>query len=486
MTSSLPFDIVSALQRKSQRLVLAVDDETWTGEQFLAQAAARAEQLVAAGIKPGDVVLVAGERGGEFWIDVLAVWSCGCVYAPIGESIPLDFAINLTHPKFILGSLLNTNIPSTVKALGPTPPPGAALVPHVEPRQPSSLSTILFTNGSTGAPKGVMLSDSGLLANAKAAVQSLDLRAEDKFFMAISFRFASANSHFIVTMLSEAAFIATEDTLSPLSLSDRLDQTGATCIGGSPIHARWVADAPLDALQKLRWIKSSGDNLSSATISAIKSRRPSVGVYTSYGLTEIGPRFCYLYPNEQDEYAGCVGRPMSGFSLAIVDDDGNDCAVGDVGEVIAKGPGLMLGYINDPETSRDVLAYGGFRTGDLGHLNDQGILRLVGRKDDVFKVMGKKVHSMLIQDAAIKSGLVADAAVLPDEDISVGTVPCLYYVCNNDGDFNRSEMMRYLRRNLSAHMIPRKFVPVTTIPRTLSGKIDRRAMKNLKLQVDVC
>ena len=75
---------------------------------------------------------------------------------------------------------------------------------------------------------------------------------------------------------------------------------------------------------------------------------------------------------------------MSGFSLAIVDDDGNDCAVGDVGEVNAKGPGLMLGYINDPEASRDVLAYGGFRTGDLGHLNDQGILRLVGRKDDVF------------------------------------------------------------------------------------------------------
>jgi acyl-coenzyme A synthetase/AMP-(fatty) acid ligase len=471
--------IRDALEVKRSRLVLEVDGRQWTGRSFLEQANARCLQLRDAGLIPGDAVLVQSGRGGDFWIDVFAVWACGGVYAPVGDAISLDQAVRLVRPRFLLGASLMENVPEGVNFLAGPPAEGTETLPAIKPPTPDSLSTILFTSGSTGQPKGVRLSDGGLLANARATLQCLDLRPDDVLFAPIAFRFVSALSHFVTVMLSDAALAATEAPLLPNSLAASVASNGATCLGGSPIHARWLVETEAGAFTTLRWIMSSGDNLSSATIASLATLRPDLGVYTFYGLTELAGRFCWLGPQEQATHMGSVGRPIPGFSLALVDDGDAPCFGNQIGEVIAKGPGLMLGYCGDTQATDKAIGFGGFRTGDLGYLDDDGLLHLVGRKDDVFKVMGLKAHAMTIQDAVMASGLVEDAAVLPFEDDRIGTAPCVYLVEGPAMGYSKGAMMRHLRSALPNHMLPRKFITVRGIPRTSSGKVDRTALRDL-------
>ncbi|HCS70814.1 MAG TPA: hypothetical protein DIW51_12705 [Rhodospirillaceae bacterium] len=472
--------IRDALEAKCSRLVLEVDGRQWTGRSFLAQANARCLQLLDAGLIPGDAVLVQSGRGGDFWIDVFAVWACGGVYAPIGDAISLDQAVRLVQPRFLLGASSTEEVPEGLNFLD-GPPAGSAeiILPTIKPPAPDSLSTILFTSGSTGQPKGVRLSDGGLLANARATLQCLDLRPDDVLFAPIAFRFVSALSHFVTVMLSDATLAATEAPLLPNSLAASVESNGATCLGGSPIHARWLVEAEADAFTTLRWIMSSGDNLGSATIASLATLRPGLGIYTFYGLTELAGRFCWLAPQEQATHMGSVGRPIPGFSLVLVDDDNTPCLGNQIGEVIARGPGLMQGYCGDTQATDKAIGFGGFRTGDLGYLDDDGLLHLVGRKDDVFKVMGLKAHAMTIQDAVMASGLVEDAAVLPFEDDRIGTAPCVYLVEGPTKGYSKGAMMRHLRSALPNHMLPRKFIAVGAIPRTSSGKVDRTALRDL-------
>jgi O-succinylbenzoic acid--CoA ligase len=151
-------------------------------------------------------------------------------------------------------------------------------------------------------------------------------------------------------------------------------------------------------------------------------------------------------------------------------------AAGEAGEVYAASDYLAAGYIGDPVKTRDRFTPHGFRTGDVGRLDERGLLWLKGRNDDVFKCSGQKIDAAVIADALIRSGLVRDAAVVGVPDETLGAVPHALVVTDS---LDRGTIMAYARQHLPPNHVPRRLIGVDAIPRTGSGKIDRAAVRAL-------
>jgi len=462
---------------------LTDDANSWNKHQFTSLIAARQKTFLEHDIGPGKKVLLSSGRGGFFWADMIALWANGAVVIPFDATMPESNAkaiIEAAEPDAISGpkgaheAELNgiTAVSDAFEAREGTP--------VVESVAPEDTAAILFTSGSTGRPKGVELSHWALLGNSLGILESLRPAEDDRLLVATPFHFTSAINHFIAAALSGITLITLERKLLPADLFQALNRFRATCFGGSPLQIRWVADCASENPMDMRWVMSSGDHFSIEVINLFRNAFPRTRIFTVYGLTEVGGRFCILEPEFLDLYAGSVGQPIPGLGVYIGGEDGEPVKAGETGEVIATGELLFKGYCQNPEETRKALTPAGdFRTGDIGHLDENNNLYLLGRTDDVFKVAGKKVSVLAIAETLTKAGIFDDVAVVVSDDPIVGSVPHAFFVLHDGSRFQKGKIVQFLRRHLPANHIPRKFTKVDVIPRTGSGKIKRAELKLL-------
>jgi acyl-coenzyme A synthetase/AMP-(fatty) acid ligase len=175
---------------------------------------------------------------------------------------------------------------------------------------------------------------------------------------------------------------------------------------------------------------------------------------------------------------GTVGSPIDGLTLDAFDDDMTRCPPGEAGKIFVKGAHLFAGYVGGQSMSPRLSHDDWFETGDYGHRTLDGDIVLQGRSDDVFKVAGVKASAVVIAEALLSSGTFADVAVVPRPHPRVGSVPHVYYVPSPLHSFSLQKTMRHLREQLPSCHLPWGFTEVSAIPRTGSGKIDRRALRS--------
>lgn len=474
--------LVRRFVERRERTALACEGDAWTGQRCLDHIAAQMTLLIAEGAVPGDRVIVLSGRGNAFWCDVIAVWAMGAVAVPIVSSMAerhVEAVLDRAEPSFIIGR--DDQIDDAFAALQHLPEPGSstdhAALEQMVDRTPEQTSTILFTSGSTGVPKGVQLAHRALLHNALATASMLPTRPDDTLFIAIPFRFVSAVSHFLVTILTGGCFAGSEQPVMPADLIDRLKAAGATAFGGAPLQLRWIAEQMDEAELDLRWLMSSGDHLSSDIVEQFAATRSNPSILAVYGLTELAGRFCVLRPELALEKNGSVGSPIPGLELELRDDDGSPAKVGEIGSVHARGVPVMDGYRKDEAATAAVIdEKGWFETGDFGVRDDDGFLFLRGRRDNVFKTSGLKVSGQLIADALMRVGCFSDVAVFPIEDPIAGHVACAYYCMPPEQDLQKGAVLKALRTTLPVNHLPGRFQRLDRIPRTASGKIDRAAL----------
>lgn len=461
---------------------LSIEGSTTPADALRARVGARVAALADAGFGAGARALVTSRRGVDVWVDCMAVWVAGGVAVPLDPQLDPGLVARVVEKAQAAVCLGDASCAPGVPGLpeleaADARPVGPLTALHTV--GPDDVAAILFTSGSTGAPKGVVLSHEVVLGNAEGICAALPLGPGDRLAIAIPFHFTSAICHFLATLLTRAQLVATEQSLLPRNFADFLAESGANCFGGAPVQLAWIAQAARERPVALDWVMSSGDHLSPEIIAALRAALPACGIYTVYGLTELGGRFCVLPDDELDTQAGTVGRPIEGLGVTVLDDDGRPCPVGVAGEVVAEGRLMLKSYFGDPAATAAVLDGNRFRTGDLGYLNDAGNLVLTGRKDDVFKVNGQKVSAIVVQDALRETGMFADVAVIPLEDPALGMTPCACFVSAPDAAFDRSAVLRAMRKALPPHFLPRKFVEVAAIPRTGSGKVRRAELRRL-------
>ena len=482
---NLAVALVDSLQNRQGDIVLSVDCEDISGSEFLSRSAGRQKQLANAGLKLGDRIFIQGGRGSLFWSDFLAVWGMGGVAIPLSPAISLrDFSIQRTKAEAAGFIGRQGEIDSAGLAVIEDSPTASSGELSVLPMTLDDEAAILFTSGSSGEPKGVRLSHRSVLGNAIASTKAIGFRATDSLFIAIGFHFTSAICHFLAAILSRGKLTATERPMLQGEMYAALTESGCNSFGGAPVQLRWIARCAREDPIKLGWIMSSGDRLPRELIDDLKAVLPETKIHTFYGLTELGGRFCALPAEKIATHAGSVGRPIEGMSVRIAGDQGESLPPDTLGEITASGEYLFTDYLNDPEKTSLVFDGNELRTGDVGYLDKEGFLYVEGRNDDVFKVSGRKVSALVVQQALMDCGIFEDVAVVQFEDPELGSIARALYSLKKDGTFRRGKILGILRKNLPKHFLPALFTEVPSVPRTGSGKLDRRALKKLMYQTD--
>jgi acyl-CoA ligase (AMP-forming) (exosortase A-associated) len=347
---------------------------------------------------------------------------------------------------------------------------------------PDALAALLYTSGSTGRPKGVMLSHANMWLGAVSVAHYLRLTPEDRVLAVLPLSFDYGQNQLFSAWAAGAAVVPL-DYLAARDVIRAVERHQISTLAGVPplwvqlIEAPWPAAAALS----LRRLTNSGGKLASSVVRRLREVFPAADIYSMYGLTEAF-RSTYLEPALLDAHPDSMGAAIPFAEIIVVGADGAQAAEG---ELVHAGPLVAKGYWGDPERTAerfrpapDASAYGGTAvwSGDRVRRDSAGLLYFVGREDGMIKTSGNRVSPTEIEEAALASGLVAEAVALgyPDERLGEG----IALVVRPDRRGEEEALRAFLKRRLPNFMQPGPIVWRDELPRSPNGKLDRVELKN--------
>ena len=465
--------------------------------------------LIAAGVGPGDrVVVVVGNRR-HFVLAYLGVLGAGAVAVPLHPTSPTPelarqaAAVGATAA--IVGqlaehawrSLRRSDVPSlrfTVYA-EPVDPVGeddratawpsyslrsledlvvgTAAIVECEPTDPAVL---MFTSGTAGAPRAAVLTHANLLANIDQARGAGEpLSPDDVVFGVLPLSHIFGLNVVLGAALAAGATVLLVQRFDPSAFVDSVRERRVTVVPGAP--PMWAAlaqqpDVNPEDLSSIRLALTGAARTPTEVIEGLRSRF-GLELAEGYGLTEASP--VVTSSAGIPIRPGSVGKVVAGVDLRIVDEDGNDVLLGDVGELWVRGPNVFPGYLNDPVATRRVLDDEGWlHTGDLGTADEDGYVYLVDRAKDLIIVSGFNVYPAEVEEALREHPLVLDAAVIGVAHAHTGEAVRAYVVAADEAELDEDALIAHVQRRLARYKCPDKVLVVDELPRNLSGKVLRR------------
>ena len=342
------------------------------------------------------------------------------------------------------------------------------------------LVQLLYTSGTTSAPKGAMMSHAALLAEYVSAIIALDLTAEDRPLVAMPLYHSAAMHVFMLPYLALGAtvrIIARPDVGQILRLVEE-ERIGSLFLAPTV----WVplsnhpelATRDLSSLAKAQY----GASIMPVTVLArLRSRYPEIGFYNCFGQSELGPLCTVLRPEEHEARPASCGRPVYHVEARVMSADGVPAAPGQPGEIQYRSPQLLLGYWNNPEATQEAFADGWFRSGDQVTRDAAGYIQVVDRIKDVINTGGVLVAPREIEDCVYELDEVAEVAVigLPDERWIEAVTAVV--VLKEAASLTPEAVRAYVRSRLAGHKVPKRVDFVAELPRNQSGKLLKRQLR---------
>jgi long-chain acyl-CoA synthetase len=447
-----------------------------------------AAALGARGVRPGDRVALLLPNCIEAVVACYGTWLAGAVVVPLNvHARARDFGRWLSHceARFVVRSAENADLDEALSSLASPPesivwtysgrgvatPPLVATAPTERHHE---LAMVLYTSGTTGEPKGVMLSHANLHANTSAIVEYLGLTGADSVVSVLPFYY-SYGASVLHTHLSVGARVVLEPNLVfPNLVAEAIARERATGFSGVPsTFALLLARVNLASydLSSLRYLTQAGGPMPPALVQRLRAALPGTRLFLMYGQTEATARLTWLPPERIEEKIGSVGLPISGTRLEVRRDTGEAARPGEIGEVWVTGAHVMLGFLKDPVASSAVIREGWLKTGDMGRLDDEGFLYLAGRRSDMIKIGAHRVHPSDIEQVIGEVCGVAEVAVIGIDDEVLGQRVKAFVVA--DGERVPERIRAHCRACLAAYKIPKQIELVASLPKTASGKVQR-------------
>ena len=352
----------------------------------------------------------------------------------------------------------------------------------------TDMAAILYTSGSTGNPKGVVLSHRNIVAGAQSVASDLDNTSSDRLLAVLPFSFDYGFSQ-LTTAFLKGATVVMMDYLLPRDVIRATGKHAITGLAGVPPLWNQLCklDWPESARESLRYITNSGGAMPTATLAALRERLPNTRPYLMYGLTEAF-RSTYLPPEEIDRRPTSMGKAIPNAEILVVREDGAACAAGEPGELVHRGALVSLGYWNDKERTQQrfrpapgqpdgiVLQELAVWSGDTVKLDEEGFLYFIGRKDDMIKTSGYRISPTEIEEVVYASGHVSEVAALGISHPDLGQAIVLVAVPPPGASANDDSVLAHCREQLPNFMIPSQIVWREKLPRNPNGKIDRKSL----------
>jgi fatty-acyl-CoA synthase len=342
---------------------------------------------------------------------------------------------------------------------------------------PEATYCLLYTSGTTGKPKGVMIPRRQLYWNGYNTAVDWDLRADDISPIYTPLYHAGGVAAFLIPIFCAGGTIVVHRSFDVSAVWKSIQEDRCTVVLGVPTIWKMLMDAPEFAtanLDQVRWFISGGAPLPQFIIDSYQKR--GVVFKQGYGMTEVGVNCFTMTVEDSYNKPGSIGRPMMFTAVKVVDGDGTPVRTGEVGEMWIRGPHVSKGYWNNEDSTRAAYGEDGwFRTGDLARCDEDGFFYIAGRRKDMFISGGVNVYPAEIEAELVAHPLVVDAAVVPIADEKWGEVGVAFVV----GRISADELTSYLTERIAKYKVPRRFVFVESLPRTPYGKVMKEQLKLL-------
>jgi len=457
-------------------------------------------EFIKLGIGKGDVVALLCGNSRYFVVSYLAAIGVGAIVSPLNPTSPapeIEGELNVVQPTAVViepsAAAMWQSIPSATRSavrvviateghsidnaitLDSLLHSESSPVVDVEATHPC---VYMFTSGTAGAPKAAILTHNNLLTNIHQANVAEHLTSNDVVFGVLPLFHIFGLNVVIGTALASGASVVLVQRFDPISTIETIAERGVTVIPGAP--TMWMAMAQLDHPTKTSFagvrLALSGAAKLPEQVSQSLSARFGIQVFEGYGLTEAAPVVTTAIGNVW--IPGSIGRPVPGIELRIVDENGGDVLVGDSGEIWIRGENIFAGYLNNPEATARVLSRDGWlKTGDIAVIDDDGHLFMVDRAKDLIIVSGFNVFPAEVENVLSTHPDIAEVAVVGTAHPHTGETVRAYVVARNGVHLDEDAIIDFCRTKLARYKCPSKVLLVDSLPRNISGKVQRFALK---------
>jgi long-chain acyl-CoA synthetase len=456
----------ASARRAPERVALIAGGARLTYRQLERRAGGFARALNAQGVGPGDRVALALPNGMGFAVALYGALKLGVTATPLNPQLTADERARI---------LSDFGARVVVEAV----PDAEAECAAIECADAAAM--VLYTSGSTGRPKGAVLSHAAVAAgNAAWMGPVMALVPDDRVLAVLPLSHSfGINGALLAPLLAGAAVVLLE-RFSPDTVVAAIREHRVTVVPAVATMFRRILDAPGWSRADFASVRMALSGAAPCPWDLAEEWRTRTGVriFRGYGMTELHRPLSYL-ANDPRDFPDCVGRPVPGVEIRIVNDEGKDLARGEIGELLIRTDAAMDGYLAQPEETAATVVAGWFRTGDLARVSDEGFVSIVGRKKELILRGGYSVYPPEVEAALTTHPAVAEAAVVGVPHPELGEEVAAFVTLREGASVRPEDLVAWCKERVAGYKCPRVVRVVSEFPKSATGKVLKPELSTL-------
>lgn len=491
--------------KENARIALRFLRTTCSYGELTAYAGSIASYLSQLGVRRGDRILLAADNS-LFWVACyLGIMQAGCVVVPIAPSSSHDdfkHVLETTEASIVCGQasvialhsvlldrkhvISDVDLSSIASVLSQRTL--STICAEISPEKSyvsthgDDLAALVFTSGSTGRPHGVMVSHKNIIANTDSINSYLSLTDSDRIMVVLPFHYCYGASLLHTHLRVGGEAVIENRFMYPEAVLQRLIEMRCTGFAGVPSHFQiLLRNSTIRRKQfpDLRYVQQAGGHLAPTFVRELRTALPGTKIFIMYGQTEATARLSFLPPERLEEKLGSIGRGIPGVTLQVLNEAGYAVKPGEVGEIVAAGSNIALGYWKASEETAATFKDGLLYTGDLARVDEEGYIFVVDRTKDFLKCRGEKVSCRQLEETILECEELLEVAVIGVPDPVFGEAVKAFIVPRAHQDVAGMEerVAVFCKTRLPQHCQPKAIVILRDLPKSSSGKIMKHSLK---------
>ncbi len=341
-------------------------------------------------------------------------------------------------------------------------------------------AALMFTSGTTNKPCAVRVSHHNIWANTESIIKYLNLSNMERIMVVLPFFYCFGSSLLHTHLRVGGSLVLSDGFTFPEIVLDMMQTYHCTGFAGVPSTFQTLiknTSLPKRNIESLKKVQQAGGKLPAVQIKKLIDILPRVQIFVMYGATEATARLSYLPPGMLNKKMESIGKGIPGVELKVLNEDAKPIKPGEIGEIVAWGENITMGYLNNPEATAIKFVDGGYRTGDLATVDEDGYIYIIDRKDDFIKSFGYRISSQQIEACILELEDVVSAAAIGEPDTIRGEAIVVFVTLHQGSSLTPGDIISHCRHNLARHMVPKAVTILDSLPLSPQGKIMKSELR---------